>query len=442
MRPVQGTLLALMMALGIQGAQAKEQALDSVVVVVDDSVVLQSELDRRIESISARLRQTGTQLPPDNILKQQVLDRLIVDSIQLQMATRASVQIDDKTLNDALLRTASANKISLPQLKVQLEGQGMDYSQFREDIRQELAISRLRQSTVGRRIQISEQEVENLLKSSAGQQQNNTELNLSHILVAFPSEATPDQIQAAKAEAEGIIKLLDNGKDFAQMAVSSSDGQRALEGGAFGWRKLNQLPGLFASAVEKVKPGQHSQLIRSASGYHIFQVNDRRGEAKVMVTETNARHILIKTNAVVSDQQAKLKLLKLKKRLDQGESFADLASSYSQDAGSAINGGDLGWAKPGQFVPEFEQTMNRLKPNEVSQPFKSQFGWHMMQLIDRRQQDSSEEVKKNQARQLIYRRKFDEELNTWLREIRDNAYVQIIGEAANTTTEQSKKDPS
>ncbi|PVZ67744.1 peptidylprolyl isomerase SurA [Pelagibaculum spongiae] len=435
MRPVQGTLLALMMALGIQGAQAKEQALDSVVVVVDDSVVLQSELDRRIESISARLRQTGTQLPPADVLKQQVLDRLIVDSIQLQMATRASVQIDDKTLNDALLRTASANKISLPQLKVQLEGQGMDYSQFREDIRQELAISRLRQSTVGRRIQISEQEVENLLKSSAGQQQNNTELNLSHILVAFPSEATPDQIQAAKAEAEGIIKLLDNGKDFAQMAVSSSDGQRALEGGAFGWRKLNQLPGLFASAVEKVKPGQHSQLIRSASGYHIFQVNDRRGEARVMVTETNARHILIKTTAVVSDQQAKLQLLKLKKRLAQGESFADLASSYSQDAGSAINGGDLGWAKPGQFVPEFEQTMNRLKPNEISQPFKSQFGWHMMQLVDRRQQDSSEEVKKNQARQLIYRRKFDEELNTWLREIRDNAYVQIIGKAANTTTE-------
>ncbi|NNF52498.1 MAG: molecular chaperone SurA [Gammaproteobacteria bacterium] len=399
------------------------ELLDRIVAVADDGIVLQSELDSRVTTIKQQLTASNTEIPPDDVLQEQVLESLIVKNLQQQLAERAGIVIADAQLNAALEQIARRNNTTLGELPAVLASEGIAYFDFREELRDELALNQLRQREIISRIEISQLEVDQMLEASG--QTSDKDYNISHILVALPADADQAAVATALEKAGDLTNRLREGEDFGRLAVAYSNGQQALNGGALGWRKGRELPTLFAEQVVKMERGDISQPMRSSSGFHIIRLNDVRGENPVYEQQTNARHILIMPDELNSDEQAREKLSEIRVQLLEGADFGDLARTVSDDPGSAPRGGELGWNGPNTFVPEFNAAMAALAPGEISEPFRTQFGWHIVQLLERREQDTSDANRRNQAYMAIRARKAEEELQMFVRRLRDEAYVDI-----------------
>ncbi len=424
----------LLMAALLIGARAPAQTrdlgahgelLDRIAAIVNDGLVLKSELDEQMEAVTKRLQEQKVELPPESVLRQQVLERLILQEIQTQRAKHVGLTISDEQLNGALQEIAQRNKIPFDQLPTALAAQGVDYKQYRESMRKELTLSTLRQRDVIAHINVSPHELEQYIarQQSAA---SNDEFNVSHILLSLPQAATPQQLEDITKKASDIASRAANGEDFGQLAIANSNSQTALDGGQLGWRKGSQLPQFILDLVTKMKPGEVSTPVRTPSGFHIVKLNERRGgEAAVIVNQIHVRHILLKTNELDDDATVREKLAKLRQRIINGEDFAGIASATSEDPGSAPDGGDLGWAGPGTFVPEFDKAIADLKPNEVSEPFKTRYGWHIVQMLGTRTYDSTDDVRRQKAFAAIRESKSDEETELWLRRLRDEAFVEI-----------------
>jgi peptidyl-prolyl cis-trans isomerase SurA len=401
--------------------QSKE--LDSIVAVVNSNVIMQSELDAKLAIIRQRLDESGTQLPPRQILQRQVLDRLILEQLQTQIAREQGIQVDDQILNDNLRRLARRNNMTLAQFREILESDGFDYEEFREDVRTEIMLSQLRRQMVDNRVDVTDLEVEHELQNASLRKDVN-EYHLGHILVAVPEAASPDVIQEKQTKAQSLVTRIREGAPFRKTAVAESDGQNALEGGDLGWRKGAQLPTLFADKILAMQPGELTDPVRSTSGFHIVKLIDIRGEKRHVISQLKVRHILLKPDELTSEVEVRLRLEQLRQRILGGEDFAVLARSHSQDSVSAANGGDLGWVSPGDMVPQFEEVIFQMPLQDVSEPFPTRFGWHIAQVLDKRQHDSTETFKRSRAREFIRKRKADEEMQLWLRRLRDEAYVE------------------
>lgn len=423
--------VAALAVCGRAAAQTRELdtrgvMLDRIAAIVNDGVVLNSDLDLQVEAVSERLRQQKLDLPPQNVLRQQVLERLVVQEIQLQRAQHDGVKVTDETLNTALSDVARRNNLSLSQLPQALAAQGLDYGAYREDLRKEITLSMLRQRDVLDRIVVTPKEIDQYLDKQAKRPSGNHEYNVSHILIAVPQEASQAQLDDAARRASEVYQKASAGEDFARLAVAYSNSQTALEGGSLGWRKETELPTFLTDVVAKLKPGEVSQPLRTPTGYHIVKLNEVRGsEAKAIENQIHARHILMKTTELADDATVKQKLNTLRERILKGEDFAGLAQTNSEDPGSAAQGGDLGWTGPGSFVPEFERQLSTLTDGEISEPFKTQYGWHIVQMLGHRQFDATDEVKRRKAMEAIRASKADEETEIWLRRLRDEAYVEF-----------------
>lgn len=417
-------LLSGVSAWGQQTAKPRQiVTVDRIVAVVNEEVITQQELSARVDFAFRQLRQQGTQPPAREVIERQLIERLITDRVLLQHARDIGLRVDDAELDRALVRIAEGNKLSPTQMRAAIEKDGVPFEKFREDLRNEITVSRLREREVAQKIVITESEIDNFIQAQQSQGRND-EYNISHILVTVPENATPEQLQTRRARAEQALAQLKAGSDFRQVAAAFSDAPEALQGGLMGWRESNRLPALFLDALRPLNVGELSELLRSPNGFHILKLNERRGgQAAIMVQQTHARHILIKTNELVSETEARNRLLVLKERLDNKADFAELARSRSED-GSAARGGDLGWLSPGDTVPEFEQAMNALKPGEISQPVRSPFGWHLIEVLERRTQDMTREGQRLKARQALRERKTDEAYQEWVRQLRDRAYVE------------------
>jgi peptidyl-prolyl cis-trans isomerase SurA len=407
-----------------QPARAEVVQLNYIVAVVNDEVITRQELTKRYIETEKALARQNTPLPPRNVIEKQLLERMITELALQQHARNTGVRVDPAQVERAIQRIAEQNKMDVPTLQATLEKQGQSMDSMRATIRNELLIARARERDVDNRVTVSDAEIEGYLQTKA-QQGAETEYNFSHILVTVPESASPEQIQALRARADDVRAQLEKGADFAQLSASSSDAPNAMQGGAFGWRPSGKMPALFADALKPLQPGQISPVLKSSNGFHILKLNDKRGlDAALSVTQTHARHILIKTNELTSESDARSRLLQLKERLENGAKFEELARQYSDD-GSASKGGDLGWINPGDTVPEFERAMDELKPGEISQPVRSPFGLHLIQVLERRDQDVTQERQKLQARQAIRERKAEEAFQDWVRQIRDSAYVEL-----------------
>jgi peptidyl-prolyl cis-trans isomerase SurA len=399
--------------------------LDRIVAVVNDDVITQFELNDRMKRVMRQLQQQGTPLPPQDVLKKQLLERMISDRVQLQYAAQTGLRIDDSQLERALARIADENKLSIAEFRDALQHDGINFTKFREEIREEMVLGRLREREVDNKITVTDGEIDNYLSNQSAKPGAEDEYNLAHILLQLPEQASPEQLQEKKAQAVHALEQLKNGADFAQLAASLSDAPDALQGGVIGWKAAGQLPTLFAQALAGMHPGETSAVLRSPAGFHILKLIAKRGgETTLVVQQYHARHILIKTNELVSDTDAKNRLLQLKERIDNGADFAELARQHSEDA-SASKGGDLGWLSPGDTVPEFERAMKQLKLGQTSAPVQSPFGWHLIQVLERRDHDVTQERQRMLARQALHDRKADETFQEWLRQLRDRAYVEI-----------------
>jgi peptidyl-prolyl cis-trans isomerase SurA len=421
--------LAACVFAGSAGAQTRELAtkgelLDRVVAIVNDGVVLNSDLDQQIQLVTERLHQQRLELPPQNVLRQQVLERLVVQELQIQRAQHDGLKVTDEMLNAALQDVAKRNNISLTQLPDALAQQGVDYTAYRDDMRKEILMTLLRQRDVLQHISVTPREIDQYLDKQAKAPGENNEYNVSHILIAVGQEASPAQLDAAAKRAQDIYERASKGEDFAKLAVAYSNSQTALDGGALGWRKGGELPTFLTDVVTKLKPGQVSEPLRTPTGYHIVRLNEVRGGTQASVEkQIHVRHILMKTNALADDATVKSKLSAIRERILKGEDFAGIAQTSSEDPGSAAEGGDLGWAGPGTFTPEFEEQIENLKDNEISEPFHTTFGWHIVQMLGHREYDNTDELKRRQALEAIRASKADEETELWLRRMRDEAYV-------------------
>lgn len=415
----------LLLALLCSSLTIAAESIDRIVAVVDKGVILQSEFDQQVQIMRGRLAEQQ-QTVPENILQQRVLDRMIINKLQLQIAERSNVDIPESMLQDSLQKLADRNKLTLDEFRATLTQSGMDLETFKAGLREELIINRIQSSYVHNEVKVSDNEIDHFLDTQ-GQIGGNSsaEYHIGHILIATPDTATPDQVQAAQLKAEKAIEDLQQGKPFKSLALSISDGGKALEGGDLGWFKLEQVPTLFVSEVSDMQAGDVRGPIRSPSGFHLVKLFETRGIEKHVMTQTHVQHILIKINALISDQIARERLLQLKERLEGGEDFETLARAHSEDRGSAIKGGDLGWVVPGALVPPFEAAMDKLQPGQISNPVQTQFGWHLIQVLDRQQRDNTLDFRKSQARQAIFRRKADEAIQLWLARLRDEAYVEI-----------------
>jgi len=422
--------LALSLASAGAFAQTRETSssgvlLDRVAATVNEGVVLQSELDEQMIIIAGRMRSQNVELPPQNVMRKQVLDRLVLQELQIQRANRAGIKVSDETLNNALSDVATQNSIKLADLPEALASQGIEYAGYREQLRKELAMQILRQRDVISRINVSPREIDQFVERQKKMPSSSSEYNVSHILIAVPQAATPDELDTATKKAEEVYQKAAAGDDFARLAVQYSNSQTALEGGSLGWRKGPELPTFLAEVIATMKAGDVTQPMRTPSGYHIIKLNEMRGNATVIVNQVHARHILIKTNELQDDATVEQKLVSIRDRiLNKGENFTAVASVVSEDPGSAAEGGDLGWSNPGTFVPEFEKILAQLQPDEISEPFRTQYGWHIIQLLGRRQYDSTEDQIRQQAFAALREAKADEETELWLRRLRDEAYVE------------------
>ncbi|MFA9217110.1 MAG: peptidylprolyl isomerase [Sphingomonadaceae bacterium] len=404
-------------------------AVDSIAVVVNDDVITRKELANRIKTVTQRMKAQNVAMPDPADLQRQILERMIVERAQLQMAKEMGVRVDDNQLDRAITRIAEQQKLNLQQLRNQMEKEGTPYAAFREEIREEIIMQRLREHEVDAKIQISDAEVDSYLAAEKAAAAEQFEVNISQIMVRIPENASADVIAKAKAKADEVMRQLRTGADFAKMAASYSDAADALQGGAVGWRNTDRLPPVFADALAKLKPGQVTPIIKSVGAFYILKVSDKRSvaeaQAAAAVQQTRARHILLKVTPTVSAYDAKRKLTELKERLDnKAAKFEELARLFSND-GSASKGGDLGWLYPGDTMPEFEAAMNGLKIGEVSEPVESSFGYHLIEVLERKSDDVSKERVRNAARQAIRERKLEEATEGWQREVRDRAYVEM-----------------
>ncbi len=397
--------------------------LDHIVAVVNSNVIIRSELNTKANIIRRRLIDSDTPLPPRQVLERQVLDRMILEQLQTQLAREQGIRVDDEALNDNLRRLARRNNVTLSQFREVLDKDGFDYEQFREDVRSEIILSQLRRQMVENRIDVSELEVEHELQNSK-LDKDLKEYWLGHILVAVPEAASSDQIQEQQHKALSMVERLRGGAEFRNMAVAESDGQNALEGGDLGWRTGVQLPTLFADQIIAMQPGDITDPIRSPSGFHIIKLVDARDERRHVTHQLKVRHILLRPDELTSQAEVRSRLSQLWQRIEGGEDFATLARSHSQDSVSAANGGDLGWVSRGDMVPQFEEVVFDLRVGELSKPFETRFGWHIAQVMDMREYDSTETFKRSRARELIRKRKVEEEMQLWLRRLRDEAYVE------------------
>ena len=399
--------------------------LDRIVAVVNDGVVLKSELDRQTEMIASRLSAQRASLPPRQILEQQVLERLIIVQVQLQRADQAGIVVSDEDLNAALSRISQRNNITLSELPQMLAAEGIEYPVYREEMRREMTIEQLKQRDVVRRVNVSPKEIDRFLKNQVKTDATNTEYNLSHILIGVPTAATPEQTKQASDRAQNIYLRLQSGDDFCEMAVSYSDGQQALECGALDWRKGSQLPTFLSQVAMDMETGEVSEPIRNPSGFHILRLNEKRGGSQqVVIRQNKTRHILIRTNEMIDDGIAEQKLIDIRQRVIDGEDFATIAQVVSEDPTSAKDGGDLGFQAPGTFVEEYELVVVDMKPGDLSQPFKSPFGWHLVEFLASRDFDNTDEIKRQQAYRSLMTGKVEEEEAIWVRRLRDQAFVE------------------
>jgi peptidyl-prolyl cis-trans isomerase SurA len=399
--------------------------MDRIIAIVDQSVITEQELTDRVRTVTAQLEKQGTELPPQDVLEKQILERLVADSLQLQMAEQTGIKIDDTQLDKAILRIAEQNKMDIDTFKDALQKDGLSFRKFREDIRTEITISRLKEREVNNRVIVTDGEVDNFLTTQATRKDDQDELEISHILIRTPEDATPEDLQKAKTKVEEALKQLNNGASFEKVSAAFSDAPNSLEGGSLGWKTNSQIPSLFLETLQPMQVGEISKPLRSPNGFHILKLTNRRGgSSPLVVDQTHARHILIKLSEVVSENEAKQKMAGIKERLDNGTKFEDMARQYSED-GSANSGGDLGWVNPGDTVPQFEQAMNSLAIGEISAPVLSPFGWHIIQVLERRKQDMTKEAARLKARQEIRSRKADEAYQDWIRELRDRAFVEL-----------------
>lgn len=417
-------LCALLLALA-GATHAESQLLDGVAAIVNDDVVMLSELRTETEMIYGQLQRTQNQAPPREALMPQVLERLILDKLQLAIAHRAGAQIGESEVTQAVTRIAEGQGLSAEQLYGQAAADGLSREWLRNKVRQEMMITRVQQSIINRRINISEQEIQNFLGSEAGEALGAEEVHIGHILLPLSPAAPESEVRTTQAKAEELREKILQGEDFGQLAVLHSAGQNALQGGDLGWRVANQLPNAFGLALRDLSPGQITAPLRTDAGIHLLKLFERRGGSERVVRQNRIRHILIKPTEILNEEEAVAKIRQLRERILNGESFADLAREFSDDTGSALKGGDLDWSLPGKFVPEFEATANAAAINEISEPFKTQFGWHILEVTERRDQDFSIEIQRSQAEHALRQRKFGEELQIWLGEIRDEAFVEI-----------------
>ncbi len=418
-------LALLLLSLGSGMAAAETQLLDRIMAVVNDDVVLQSELDQEVRSIEQKLAQVGAPDMPGNEIRKQALERLILEKLQLAEARRIGATVDDETLLLAMNNIAKQNGLSLDELAAALQEQGMSMEEYRDELRKEITLQRLRNREVISRIQVTKAEVDNYLAHAEENPGGRDAYHLRHILIATPDGASSEEIAAARKKAEDILQRLKNGEDFATLATRYSAGQQSLEGGDLGWLEAGQVPTLFIKDLATMEKGEVRGPYQAASGFHIIKLEDYKGGDKNIIRQTHARHILIRTDELTSDQDAKNRLDQLYQRIKGGEDFATLARAHSDDKGSAIKGGDLGWVSPGDLVPKFEEVMDALPINGLSEPFRTQFGWHIVQVLERRDHDATEEVKRDKAKLALRKRKADEALQLYLRKLRDQAFVEI-----------------
>lgn len=414
-------VLALLLALPLHAAPIP---LDRIVAVVNNGIITEYELKTRVESTLKQLALQRTPAPPRHLLERQLLERMITERILLQMAEDTNIRFEGPQLDRALARIARQNNMELDQFRRALEQDGLDFNAFREQVRTEMTIARLREREVDNRVVVTEAEIDNYLANPVLDSERKNEYLLAHILVTTREGASPEQLQTLRAKAEKALEELRAGADFGQVSAAYSDARDALQGGVLGWRNEAQLPTLFVTAIRDLPPGATTPVLKSSNGFHILKVLDKRGkDVTLVVKQTHARHILIKTNEIVGDTEARHRLRQLKERIENGADFAELARLHSDDL-SASKGGDLGWLSPGDTVPEFERTMDSLRPGELSDPIQTPFGWHLIQVLERRDQDVTQERRRIEARQAIRARKAEEAFDDWVRQMRDRAYVE------------------
>jgi len=404
---------------------AKVAGLDRVVAIVNDDIVLQSELDQRTASVYRGIQESGTQPPVKAIVKKQVLERLISERLQLNIGYNAGIRIPDQEIDQTIARLAASNNLSLQDYVAQIHASGETMAAVRQEIANEMIIMQVQQGSVMRSIRISNQELDNFLNSEEGKLMTSPDVHLGQILISVPSASSTDEITNAQKKLDSIIEQINQGADFKQLAIATSDDQSALEGGDLGWRKQSQLPSLFTEALEGLQSGEISKPVRSGAGFHLLKLYERKGGGEQLIEQHFAQHLLLKPNQIRNEMETIALLDDLRKKILAGEDFFALAKQHSEDPGSALKGGELGWSTPGLFVPEFEQIMSSIALNEVSKPFQSQFGWHLLQVTERRMQDFSDDILRNRADNLLRQRKYAEELQVWLQKIRDEAYIEI-----------------
>ena len=418
--------LAALCAASVPARSATGVELDRVVAVVNDDIIAWSELVSRLNRVREQLRQSGTALPPPDTLRRQVLERLILIRLQLQLARDSGIRVDDERLNRTLLRIAEQNELTLREFRGVLERDGHDFAKFREEVRDDILIAEVRRRRVENQIIISQRDIDDFLSmmESRGTDADRHRFRIGHILIAVPDGASSEEIEQARARAERVLGEIRGGADFANMAVTHSDGQQALEGGDLGWRLASDLPTMLADAVLQLELGDVSDPVRSTSGFHLVKLVDRRGSERQMIRQTHARHILISLDELTDDTEARRQLSVLRERIVNGQDLGELARIHSDDTGSASKDGDLGWVDPGNTIPVFEQMMDSLAPGGISEPFKTQFGWHIVQVLERRERDGTETSRRAEAQRVLRNRKIQENTQAWIRRVRDEAYVE------------------
>ncbi|MDO6609892.1 peptidylprolyl isomerase SurA [Shewanella sp. 1_MG-2023] len=427
MKHCKKMIFALFTLAASQVSIAAPVPLDSVAVQINEGIILESEISHMITSVKSNAEKAGQGLPSDNALRTQVIERLILTHLQLQMAERIGLSIGDLQLDQTIENIAKEQQLTVSQMQQQIESEGMSFGQYREQLREEITIGEIQRIQVQRRIQVSPQEINNLVKMIQEQGLKDVEFQVGHILIEVPSNPTSEQLEASSKRANIVLERLNEGEDFRRTAIASSSGPKALEGGIWDYMSINEMPTLFAEVVTDAKNGDVIGPIKSGSGFHIIKIMDARGLQTQEISEVRSRHILLKPSPILSEDRAKAMLESFLSQIRSGEAdFADLARQYSEDPGSGAKGGELGWAEPTVYVPEFAQTLNSLEIYEISEPFRTTHGWHIAQLEEKRTTDATDQFNSNRAHQLIYRRKFNEELQNWLDEMRTEAYIEVF----------------
>ncbi len=417
--------MACVLAAVMLSASASAKVLDRIVAVVEDDVIMESELRQRVQFLMQQFENNRDALPSQDVLIEQVLQRLIVERLQLQLAQRRGIQIDDLSLDQAMRNLAKRNNLTLEEFRDAIVKQGLDYIAFRDQVRNEMVLAQLRRRTIDQSIQVTESEIEELvIKSDEDLLKKEYEYNIAHILIAVPENPKPEQIEKSKQRTALVYDRAVSGRNFAQLAIAASDAQDALQGGDLGWRNKAQLPQIFLPQIDQMQPGDVSKVAQSPAGFHIFKLMDRREIRDTMISQVLCRHILVRTNALLDDAAAEIKLKELKSRIERGEEFGELAREYSDDTGSAVNGGELNWSVSSIYVPKFQEVVDNLEVNQISEPFKSRYGWHIVQLLDTRKHDNTLEAMRAEAREQIRQRKIEEETELWLRQLRDESYIE------------------